>query len=102
MQTLSVPPGRGFPGDSVIKNLPVSVGDAGSIPGLGRVSREGNGTPLQYSCLENSMDRETWKLQSMALQRVGLSKFHFPRNPYLQGDGTRWCGFGGGAWVMRA
>ena len=61
MQTLSVPPGRGFPGDSVIKNLPVSVGDAGSIPGLGRVSREGNGTPLQYSCLENSMDRGAWR-----------------------------------------
>ena len=61
MQTLLIPPGRGFPGDSVIKNLPVSVGDAGSIPGLGRFSREGNGTPLQYSCLENPMDWGAWR-----------------------------------------
>ena len=45
----------------MVKNLPVNAGDAGdmgSIPGLGRSSREGNGNPLQYSCLENnSMDR---------------------------------------------
>ena len=37
-----------------------SAGDQGSIPGLGRSSGEGNGNPLQYSCLENSMDREAW------------------------------------------
>ena len=41
----------------------------GSIPGLGRSPREGNGNPLQYSCRENSMDREAW-LQSMVLRRV--------------------------------
>ena len=44
----------------VVKNLPASAGDArdvGSIPGTGRVPGEGNGNPLQYSCLENSMDR---------------------------------------------
>ena len=41
----------------------------GSIPGLGRSPREGNGNPLQYSCWENSMDREAW-LQSMVLRRV--------------------------------
>ena len=48
----------GFPGGSVVKNLPASAGDArdmGSIPGSGRSSGGGNGTPLQYSCLENSM-----------------------------------------------
>ena len=40
-----------------------SEGDPGSIPGLGRFPREGNGTPLQYSCLENSMDREdSWAI----------------------------------------
>ena len=47
----------GFPGGSVVKNLPVSAGDAGLITGLGRAPGEGNGNPLQYSCLENSMDR---------------------------------------------
>jgi len=47
----------GFPGGSVVKNLP--AGDAGSVPGLGRSSGEGNGNPLQYSFLENSMDRGT-------------------------------------------
>ena len=37
-----------------------NAGDQGSIPGLGRSPGEGNGNPLQYSCLENLMDRETW------------------------------------------
>ena len=37
------------------------AGDQGSIPGLGSSSREGNGNPLQYTCLENSMDREAWR-----------------------------------------
>ena len=37
------------------------AGDLGSIPGLGRSPREGNGNPLQYSCLENPMDREAWQ-----------------------------------------
>ena len=48
-----------------------SVGDLGFFPGLGRSSGEGNGNPLQYSCLENSMNREHGKLQSVGLQRVG-------------------------------
>ena len=47
----------GFPGDSVVKNLPAKAGDMGSISGLGRSPGEGNGYPLQYSCLENSVDR---------------------------------------------
>ena len=53
----------GFPGDSVVKNPPVNagdIGDVGSIPGLGKSPGEGNGYPLQYSCPENSMDREAW------------------------------------------
>ena len=45
-------------GGSVVKNPSANVGDEGSIPGLGRSLGEGNGHPLQYSCLENSMDRE--------------------------------------------
>ena len=47
----------------LVKNAPVNVGDtrdAGSIPGLGESLGEGNGNLLQYSCLENSVDREAW------------------------------------------
>ena len=44
-------------GGSEVKNLPPDAGDAGSIPGSGRSPGEGNGNPLQYSCLENPMDR---------------------------------------------
>ena len=44
----------------MVKNLPANSGDASLIPGSGRSSGEGNGTPLQYSCLENPMDRGAW------------------------------------------
>ena len=50
----------GFSGGSAVKNLPANVVDAGSIPGSGRSPGEGNDSPLQYSCLENSMDRGPW------------------------------------------
>ena len=53
----------GLPGDAVVKNPPDNAGDArdvGLIPGLERSYGEGNGNPLQYSCLENSMDRGAW------------------------------------------
>ena len=53
----------GFPGGSVVKNPPAKTGDAGDmglIPGLGRFPG-GNGNPLQYSCLENPLDRGVWK-----------------------------------------
>ena len=43
-----------------IKNPPANSGDPGSVPGLGRPPGEGNGYPLQYSCLENSIDRGAW------------------------------------------
>ena len=58
----------------MVKNQPANIGDlrgAGSIPGLGQSPGGGHDNPLQYSCLENPMDREAWKLQSIALQRVG-------------------------------
>ena len=45
----------------MVKNPPANAGDLGSIPGLGRSPREGNGYPLQYSCLEDSMDRGAWQ-----------------------------------------
>ena len=50
----------GFSGGSVGENLPASEGDLGSISGSGISPGEGNGNPLQYSCLENSMDRGAW------------------------------------------
>ena len=43
-----------------MKNPPANAGDAGSIPGSGRFPGEGNGNPLQCSCLENSVDKEVW------------------------------------------
>ena len=55
---------QGFPGGSVVKNPSANAGDAESTPGSGRFPGEGNGNPLQYSCLENPMDRGTWWLQS--------------------------------------
>ena len=48
-------------GGSVVKTLPVTAGDVGSIPGLGGSPGKGNGNPLQYSCLENTMDRGAWQ-----------------------------------------
>ena len=51
----------GFPSGSMVKNLPAKAGDAGLIPGLGRSLGEGNGNPLQYSFLGNSMDRGAWQ-----------------------------------------
>ena len=50
----------GFSGGSAVKNLPANAGDAGSILRSGRSPGEGNGNPLQYSCLGNLMDRRAW------------------------------------------
>ena len=52
---------RGFPGGSVVKNPPANAEDVGSVPGLGRSPGGGNGNPLQYSWLENSMDIGAWR-----------------------------------------
>ena len=74
-----------FQGDSMVKNPPVNAGDMGLIPESGRCPSEGNGNPLQYSCLGNPMDRGAWqipwtevpgRLQSMGLQRVGHDWAH--------------------------
>ena len=61
----------GLSGDASVKNLPANAGDvtgAGSIPGLGRSPGEGHSKPLQYSCLENPMDRGAWGLQWLQSQ----------------------------------
>ena len=85
----------GFPGGSAVKNLPASAGDSGLIPGSGRSSEEGNGNPVQYSCLGNPMDRGTWRAKFMGLQRVGhdwLTKQQrqqlFKKDPKTQGTNT--------------
>ena len=69
----------GFLGGSVIKNLPANARearDAGSIPGLGRSPGEGHGNPLQYSCLENPMDRGAWwaTVHGVAKSRTQLKR----------------------------
>ena len=51
---------KGFPGGSEVQASASNMGDPGSIPGSGRSPGEGNGNPLQHSCLENPMDREAW------------------------------------------
>ena len=58
----------GFPGSSDGEESACNAGDLGSIPGLGRSPGEGNAYILQYSCLENSMDKGAWWLQSMRFQ----------------------------------
>ena len=62
----------------MVKNPPANAGDLGSIPGLGRSPREGNGYPLQYSCLEDSMDRGAWQatVHVFAKSQAQLSDFH--------------------------
>ena len=60
-----------FLGGSDGKASVYNSGDLGSIPGSGRSAGEGNGNPLQYSFLENSMDREVWRATFMGSQRVG-------------------------------
>ena len=67
----------GFPGGSKVKVSACNAGDLGSIPGLGRAPGEGNGNPLQYSCLENPMDGGAWwaTVHGVAKSRTQLSDF---------------------------
>ena len=60
----------GFPGGSVVKNLPAKARDVGLIPGLGRSRGEGNGNPLQYSCLRNPVDRGAWQTTVHGVTKV--------------------------------
>ena len=66
---------QGFPGGSDSKESAHHAGDLGSIPGLGRSPGEENGNPLQYSCLENLMDRGAWQatVHGVAKSRTRLS-----------------------------
>ena len=76
-----------FPHSSVGKESICNAGDLGSIPGLGRSPGEGNGNPLQYSCLENPMDKGAWQVTVHGVARVGhnlMAKPHFfPHSPLI-------------------
>ena len=69
----------GIPGSSEVKVSACNAGDLGSIPGLERSPGEGNGNPLQYSCLENLMDRGAWwaTVHGVAKSWTRLSDFTF-------------------------
>ena len=69
--------GMGFPGGLDGKESAYSAEDLGSIPGSGRSSTEGNGNPLQYSCLENTMDGGSWQatVHGVAKSQTRLSDF---------------------------
>ena len=63
---------RCFPGGSAVKNAPINArdtGDVGSIPESGISPGEGNGNPLQYSCLENPMDRGAWQAAAHGVEK---------------------------------
>ena len=86
-----------FPGGSEDKASACHVGDLRLIPGLGRSPGEGNGNPLQYSCLENSMDRGAWQatVHGVAKSQTRLSEFtSLPDGPGFKTLGfyCRWCG----------
>ena len=80
----------GFPGSSVIKNLPASAGDADLIPGSGKSPEEGNNNPLQYSCLGNPMDRRVWwaivHRVSKSETRLTQWSMHARRDMNIQGQ----------------
>ena len=67
----------------MVNNLPVKVGDTGSIPGSGRSPGEGHGNLLQYSCLENPMDRAAWRatVHGVTESQTGLSDLITITNP---------------------
>ena len=84
----------GFLGDSDGKESACNVGDLGWIPGSGRSPGEGNGCSLQYSCLENSMDRGAWRatVHRVAESRTGLSDQHTHTHTHTHTHMIYWGG----------
>ena len=88
---LSLMPLTDFPSGSDCKMSVYNARDLGSIPGLGRFPGEGNGNPLQYSCLENPMDRGAWwaTVHGVSKSRTRLSDFTLTfRVSYGEGNGS--------------
>ena len=82
----------------MVKNLPANARDASSTPGSGRSPGVGNGNPLQYSCLENSMDRGVWQatVHKVAKSQTGLSnsaRMHLPTNEGIKKKFRMYCHF---------
>ena len=73
----------GFPPSSVSKESACNVRDLDSIPGSGRSPGEGNGNPLQYSCLENPIDRGAWQATVHGVSRVGHDLATKPTMPLV-------------------
>ena len=69
----------------MVKNTPANAGDIGSIPGLGRHPGGGHGNPLQYSCLENPMDRGAWQatVHKVAESQTRLERFSIISKPIM-------------------
>ena len=84
-----------IPGGSDSKESACDTGDPSSIPGSERFSAEGNGNPLQYSFLENSMDRGTWKstVHGVSKSQTQLSKEHFHSHIYHALQNNTLCCF---------
>ena len=85
-------PFLGFPGGSAGEESSCNAGDLGSIPRLGRSPGEGNGYLLQYSCLENSMDREVWwaTVHGVAKSQTQLNDFHTFLFKWIRGLAFMW------------
>ena len=79
LKKITFPTQRGFPGGSDGKESTCSVGDPGLTPGSGKSPGEGNGYPLQYSCLENPMDGGAWQatVHGVSKSQTQLSDFTF-------------------------
>ena len=85
----------GFPGGSVIKNLPANAGDASPIPGSGRPSGGGNGNPLQFSCLGNPTDRGPLRATVHRIIKESDTTEQLNNNNLLeQKQNARWRGWG--------
>ena len=73
----------GFPGATVVKNPPANARDVGSILGSGRSPRIGDGNPLQYSCLENPMDRGSWWVKVHGITKIPTQLSTHPCTSFL-------------------
>ena len=88
---ISITSDKGFPSGAEVKASACNVGDLGSIPGSGRSPGEGNGNPLQYSCLKNPVDRGAWWATVHGSQRVGHDwatslHFHYADDTMLKAE----------------